>query len=140
MNIQKILLSSVLIWIVSTLFAWLTCGWLFNWVYQIEPIIWLTPEVMMSANNMIASNIIGIFMSIIFVSVYAWLHGNFPGKTNIRKGLNYGFMVWLVGALAGMVGMPFYMTIAWTVVIYWLVQALVVSLIKGAIVGAIYKD
>jgi hypothetical protein len=36
--------------------------------------------------------------------------------------------------------MPFYMTIATTVVIYWIIGALFLSVINGAIVGAIYKE
>nr|AAU82643.1 hypothetical protein GZ18H11_16 [uncultured archaeon GZfos18H11] len=52
----------------------------------------------------------------------------------------YGILVWLVGALTGIASMAFYMTIATTVVVYWILQALVLGLINGAIVGVIYKE
>ena len=52
----------------------------------------------------------------------------------------FGFFVWLVGAFSGLASMPFFMTIAVTVVIYWIIQALVFNLINGAIVGMIYKE
>lgn len=52
----------------------------------------------------------------------------------------YGILVWLVGALTGLASMPFYMTIATTVIVYWIIQALVLNLINGAIVGAIYME
>jgi hypothetical protein len=42
--------------------------------------------------------------------------------------------------LSGIASMPFYLTIATTVVVYWIIQALALNLINGAIVGAIYKD
>jgi hypothetical protein len=54
--------------------------------------------------------------------------------------MTYGILVWLVGALTGIASMPFYMTIATTVVVYWILQALVLGLINGAIVGVIYKE
>ncbi len=52
----------------------------------------------------------------------------------------YGFFVWLLGAFTGIASMSFYMTISTTVVIYWIIQGLVISIISGAIVGAIYKE
>ena len=58
----------------------------------------------------------------------------------MKKGMIYGILVWLVGALTGIASMPFYMTIATTVVVYWILQALVLGLINGAIVGVIYKE
>ena len=138
MKAKKIIISGIVLWIVNTIFIWLTCGWLFTWVYEIEPIIWLTPEVMMSTSNMIWSNIIALGAAILFTLVYAILYKGIPNK-GVKKGLTYGFLFWLVGPLTGIIGMPFYMTISTTVVIYWLIQLFIISLVKGAIVGAIYK-
>jgi hypothetical protein len=138
MNAKKIILSAVIIWIIGTVFGWLTCGWLFNSVYRIEPIIWLSPEAMMDTTNMVLANVVGIFTSLIYVSVFAYLYKGIPGE-GVKKGIHYGFIVWLVGALSGMITLPFFMTIAITVVIYWVLQALVLNLINGAIIGAIYK-
>ena len=36
--------------------------------------------------------------------------------------------------------MGFFMTIATTVIVYWIIQALIINLIDGAIVGSIYKE
>ena len=138
MNITRVLISGVIIWIVSFFFSWLTCGWLFNWVYELPPNIWVDPEIMMSAGNMIGANIAGLIGAILFALVYAILYNGIPGD-GIKKGLIYGFLMWLVGALIGMATMPFYMTIATTVVIYWILNALVINLINGVILGAIYK-
>jgi len=138
MNARRILLISIILWIVGTLFVWLTRMWLFGWVYTIAPIIWLSPEEVTSTNNMVVANVMGFFSSVIFVAVYAFLYKGIPGK-GVEKGIKYGLIVWLVGALVGIAPMPLYMTIAPTVVIYWIVQALVLDVIKGAIVGAMYK-
>ena len=138
MNIKRIALASIVIWIVGSIFTMLTCAWLFNWVYEIPPIIWKTPEAIMATNNMIGSYAFGLLVAVIFVSVYAWLSDKLPGR-GAKKGMTYGFIVWLVGAVSGMITMPFYMTIATTVVVYWIIMSLVTNLIYGAIVGAIYK-
>ena len=138
MNITRVLISGVVIWIVSFLFGWLTCAWLFNWVYELPPNIWVDPEIMMSTGNIIGVNIIGLIAAILFALVYAILYNGIPGD-GIKKGLIYGFLMWLVGALVGLATMPFYMTIATTVVIYWILNALVINLINGVILGLIYK-
>jgi MFS family permease len=129
MDIKRILISGVVIWLVGTVFGFLTCGWLFNWVYTLPPNIWKDPAV----------NLTGLACAIIFTSVYALLYKGIPGE-GVKKGMTYGILVWLVGALTGIASMPFYMTIATTVVVYWLLQALVLGLINGAIVGSIYKE
>ena len=51
-----------------------------------------------------------------------------------------GLIVWLLGALSVIASMPFYLAIATIVVLYWLIQALVLNVINGAILGAIYKE
>lgn len=138
MNWKRFILSAILIWIVGSVMAMLTCGWLFNWVYEIPPRIWVDPETIMSTPNMVGSYAGGLIISILFVLVYAVLYKGIPGK-GVKKGLMYGFLVWLVGAVSGLLTSPFYMTISVIVVVYWIAQALVVNLINGAIIGAIYK-
>ncbi len=139
MNVKRIVISGVVIWIVGSILGYLTCGWLFNWIYELPPNIWQDPAVIMSAGNFIGSNIIGIIRGILFALVFAVLYKGIPGK-GVVKGMIYGVLMWLVGALSGMSTMPFYMTIATGVVIYWIIQALVLNVISGAIVGAIYKE
>ena len=140
MNFKKVLFAGVAAWLVQTIIIWLTCGWLFTWVYEIPPNIWLGPEAMMSPNNMIWSNLFSLIANILFVLGFAWLYKGIPGSTGVKKGIIYGLIIWLVAALPGMGSMPFYMTIASGVVVYWVIQALVINLIRGAIVGAIYKQ
>ena len=139
MNVKKILISGAIIWFVNSLFGWLTCGWLFNWVYRVPPNIWKDPTTMMSAGNMMGMNLCGIISAMLFVLVYAVLYKGIPGK-GAKKGMTYGFLMWLVGAFSGVISMPFYMAIATTVVVYWIIQALIMGLINGAIVGTIYVE
>lgn len=138
MNAKRVVIATVILWVVSTAIIWLMCGWLFSWVYEIPPNIWLSPEAMMTTKNIILSNIVNIIGALLFVLVFSVLRKGIPG-TGAKKGLLYGFLIWLVASLAGMATMPFYMTIAKTVIVYWIAQQLVINLIKGAIVGAICK-
>lgn len=139
MNTNRIIGLSFLVWIIGTVFGILTCGWLFNWVYQIPPNIWKAPEQIMSAGNFIGSAIAGLLISFIFVIVYAYLHKKLPYK-GAKNGLFYGFIIWLVSAFSGIISMPFYMTISVVVVVYWIISALILNLINGAIIGALYKE
>ncbi len=93
---------------------------------------------MMATGNMIGMYTLSLIMSLFFVLVYEIFYKGIPGKKGVKKGMTYGFLISMVSAI-GMATMPFYMTIAWTVVIYWVIQAIVFNVIKGAIVGAIYK-
>jgi hypothetical protein len=102
--------------------------------------IWKSSEAMTSGTNMFWSYFLGLATSIIFVLVYVALYNGLPGKKGSNKGIVYGFIVWLVGSLSGMISMPFYMNIAWAVVIYWIIQALVFNFIRGLIVGGTYKE
>ncbi|MFH1453866.1 MAG: hypothetical protein ABIH00_07790 [Armatimonadota bacterium] len=139
MKTGKILLAGFIMWIVSTVVGIVTCGHLFNWVYKIPPVIWKDPAMMMNTTNMALMNLVGLISSIIFALVYAVFYKGIPGQGAV-KGMTYGFFIWMVSALIGVGSMPFYMTIATTVVIYWILQALFVNLVNGAILGFIYKE
>ncbi len=139
MNTKKIIGAGLAVWITTALYGWLTCGWLFNWVYKLPPNIWRTPEEMASVSSLLWTNLIGLAVALIFVKIYAYLHKALHGE-GAKKGMKYGLIIWLVGALSGMAALPFYMTVANTVVIYWIISALALNLINGAIVGVMYKE
>lgn len=139
MNKKRALGAGIIVWLSSTLFGWLTCGWLFNWVYQIPPNIWKTSDELGSGNSLLWTNLIGLAVALIFVGVYANLHKALSG-VGAKKGMKYGFIVWLVGAVSGLAALPFYMTIATTVIVYWIISSLIINLINGAIVGAMCRE
>ena len=140
MNAKRVVIAGVVVWIVSSIFFFLTCGWLFKWVYKLPPNIWRDWATMQAtALNLIGPHVIGIIRALLFALVFAIIYRGIPGK-GVTKGMIYGVLLWIVGALSGLAAMPFYMTIATTVVIYWIIGALVLSVVNGAIVGAIYKE
>lgn len=139
MNLKKIFTAGIVIWVVDIVFILLTCGWYFRWIYEIPPIIWKAPEEMTTFTSIFWTYLLKLLVAVIFVLVFAALYKGLPGK-GASKGLAYGFIIWLVCAFSGMIIMPFYMTIAPTVIVYWIMQALALNIINGLIVGSMYKN
>ncbi len=139
MNTKRIFFASVVVWIFGILYTMLTCGWLFSWVYTIPPVIWKSPEMMATPTYMILSLLVGLVSSFIFVAVFALLYKGIPLK-GLKKGLLYGFLAWLIGPFVGIVGMPIYMMIANTVIIYWLINFFIAYLVMGLLTASIYKE
>ncbi|MBU0567218.1 hypothetical protein KJ693_03880 [bacterium] len=136
MRIRRMLIAGVVSRIAGTILGIMTCGWLFNWVYALEPTeIWKP----MAGPPPLWFNLAGLALGIILALVYALLIKSIPGK-GIVKGLVFGLFVWLVGILPGMLATYTFMRIATTVVIYWTIQGLVVLLVEGVIIAAIYGN
>jgi len=135
MNTKKAVIAGVLAAVVSFIFSWLTCGWLFNWVYALPPIEVWKP---ITSTNMAFSALTTLFFGIVLALVYALLYKGLPIK-GLKKGLLYGFIVWLVGTLPGMASTYSFTVIAPGVVIYWTLIGLVHYLLLGLVIAAIYK-
>lgn len=139
MNIKRVLIAGIAVTIVGAIFSMLTCGWLFNWVYLLEPTNVWKPMEDLGGMWYLWVNLGGLFIGIIFALVYALLYKGIP-KTGVRKGICYGFLVWLIGTVPGMFATYMFMAVATTVVIYWTVSGLVQYLLLGAVIGLIYKE
>ncbi len=135
MKLVRILVASVAVTVFNVVVGGLTCGWLFNWVYKIEPTnVWKPmegpPGVVFLAGS--------LALSLILVLVYVLLRKGIPGPNRLVKGLVFGLCVWAVGVLPGMLSTFTFMTVAATVLIYWTALLLVVLPLKGLIIAAIY--
>lgn len=134
MKIGKVVLAGVVVGILKSIWGWLTCGWLFNWVYTLEPTsIWKPVEEMPFG----MMNVTNILFAFLLALVYALINKGLPGK-GIVKGLWFGLFVWLVGALPGTFALGMVTIMAHGVVIYWLISFLVVNLWQGLLIAAIY--
>jgi len=137
-NIKRVIAAAIAVTIVGFIYSWITCGWLFNWVYTLEPInVWKPMGDM--TTWMTWMNIGGFILNIILVGVFAYLYKGIPCK-GIKKGLCFGLIVWLVGTLPGMFSTYMLMTVNTTFVIYWIFNSLVKYLLLGAVIAAIYKE
>ncbi|MEW6103358.1 MAG: hypothetical protein AB1630_06025 [bacterium] len=133
----KVLLAGVVVGILGSIWGWLTCGWLFNWVYTLEPTnVWKGPEAM-TPGFMALANLLGILFAILMALVYALLYKGIPGK-GVLKGLCFGLFVWLVGTLPGNVMAGMWSVINPTVICYWVISGLVTNLWQGLVIAAIY--
>ena len=137
MKIGKIVIAALAVTIFNTVFGGLTCGWLFTWVYKIEPThVWKAMEGPPGLDFLAGS----FLLNIVLVIVYAVLLKGIPGKNKLVKGLVFGLCVWAVGVLPGMLATYAFMTVATEVVIYWTLIGLVETPLKGIIIAAIYGE
>ncbi len=137
MDIRKIVLATLLVWMLRLTVIGVICGSFFKWMYQIPPLIWKDSWIILSPGNIIASMVSCLGVSFIFVVIYAWIHSILPGN-KLTKGFNYGFIVWLLGTLSVMATFSMIITIDPSVLVYWMMQGLSVALISGAAVALIY--
>ena len=138
MNYKKIFFLGILLWLVTALFMWLSCGWLFEWIYKVSPTkLWESHKVIMKLPNVIGRNFFCLLHSWIFVFVYALLYKGVP-VNGYKKGIVFGSLVWLLSSFTGFAMLGFIMKIAKGVIIYWILQSLILNWIKGFIVGIWY--
>jgi uncharacterized membrane protein YagU involved in acid resistance len=137
MKWKNILLATVVIAVVHNALSWLTCGWLFNWMYtDVDPVyVWKAPEEM----GVLGFFIAGFLFSFIFAWVYAFINKGIPGK-GVMKGITYGTLIWLTGCFAVMVSLGLSTVIAPQVLIYWGIGGLVYKMIGGGILAYIYGE
>lgn len=137
MKTGKVLLAALAVSIFHFVFGALTCGWLFTWVYTIEPVnVWRH----MDGPPGIGFNL-GIFLlNVIFVSIYVLLKKGIPGKTRFARGLAFGLCVWAVGILPGMFATAYFMTVSSVVVVYWTVMGLIETPVMGLIAALVYGE
>ncbi|MFH1691168.1 MAG: hypothetical protein ABIC68_01150 [Candidatus Omnitrophota bacterium] len=133
----KVLLAALAVSVFHMVFGALTCGWLFSWVYTIEPVnIWRHMDGPPGPGFMLGT----FLFNIIFVIVYVVLKKGVPGKTKLIKGLVFGLCVWAVGILPGMFVTAYFMTVAPVVVVYWILIGLIETPLKGLIAALVYGE
>ncbi len=136
MNYWRIFIAGVVVTVFEAAVGMITCGWLFKWVYEIEPTnIW---RVMDAPPTAYYSGVMAL--NIVLALVYALLVKGIPGKNKLIKGLVFGLCVWAVGALPAMLSTYMFMTVGLTIVIYWTITGLIFTPLMGLIIAAIYGE
>ena len=91
MKYWRIFIAGVVVTVFGTAVGWITCGWLFNWVYKIEPTnIWRRMDTIPVAYYQAS-----LALNIVLAFVYALLVKGIPGKNKLIKGLVFGLIMWL---------------------------------------------
>lgn len=136
MNKGRALIAAIAVTAFHAVWGFLTCGWLFNWVYVLPPVtIWRAPVEMTPL--FWTFQYIGCFiLSFIFVIVLKWIARGLPG-TRLVKGLAFGFIAWLIGTLPGMFAAAFFMSVNPVWPIYSLINQLIAYPLMGLIAASI---
>ena len=110
-------------------------GWIFNGQYlNSDPALWKE----MAGNWWIYMLAFNLVVGLILALVYGVLHNGIPDK-GISKGIQFGFWVWLVGSVPGLLMTIITMAVPAELVVIWIVSNLFNLLIAGIILGAVIK-
>ncbi len=134
MKIWKPLVAILAVTVLGVAVGFVSCGMLFNWVYELEPTNVWKP---MTGPPGVMFQLAHLGLNVVLVAAYLLIRKGLPGKSGLIKGLTFGLGVWAVGTLPGMFSTYAFMTVAPTVIIYWTILALVLCPLKGIIIAAI---
>lgn len=138
LNWKRILLASVVVTVVSFVLSGITCGWLFNWVYSLEPTSVWKPQEAMNTMWFVWMMLAGFFFALVFATIYAILKKSIPAR-GVMKGACFGLMIWFVSSLPMEFSSFMIMNIAPGYIVYSLIMGLVDNIVKGVIIAWIYK-
>ena len=134
----KFFIAFVSIWFAAGTLGALLDGWLFRWVYDLEPAFWRESFLATSGGAVAGLAVVGSLQTMILIVVYQFVNFHrFP--EGIAKGLAYGVMVWLFTAMV-MAPLVFMIEMELMVIIYWIFQALLMNLASGLILGLVYRS
>jgi len=137
MKIGKILIASIAVFVFNVIVGMVTCGWLFNWTYKLEPTTAWKP---MSGPPGIGFMIGSFILGAILVSVYAIFRKGIPGNNSLARGFVFGICIWAVSTLPGMFATYAFMNVAAGWIIYMTIHGLIFIPVKGIIIASIYGE
>lgn len=76
---------------------------------------------------------------LIFAGVYAVIANGVPGKTLLKKGVNYGLLIWLIGSIPGYLALILLINLPIDLIAYWTVTGLIINILAGAAIVRIVK-
>jgi hypothetical protein len=91
------------------------------------------------AEFFVASIVSAVIIALIYAVTYDLINKSLPGKTDIKKGLQYGFLLFMLVQIPGLLGMWLLINLPALLLIYWAISSLVVLLIGGIAIAKIVK-
>ncbi len=76
---------------------------------------------------------------LIFAGIYTVIEKGIPGKTVIKKGINYGLLMWLVAGIPFTLSLVLLINLPYDLIAIWAVTSLIIYLIVGATTARIVK-
>ena len=83
------------------------------------------------------SIVTGLATGIIYAAVYAKISKSLTSKTALRKGLEYGLILFLMVQIPGLLGMYMLINLPAMLMVYWGVSSLFIALIGGIVIAKI---
>ncbi len=124
------ILTGIILFILSSLEGWLGSG-----LYAAsEPLLWKD----MSGNWWLYNLVFNIIVGLLLTLVYGIFYNSLPDQGTVR-GLQYGFWIWLVGTVPGLLMTLLSMAAPEELVVSWLVGGLFNYLLVGMVMGAMYQ-
>ncbi len=110
-------------------------GWLSGGLYLAsDPGLWKE----MTGNWWLSSLIADLVIGLIFTLVYGIFYSSIPDK-GVGKGIQYGFWIWLVGTVPGLIMTFLTMAVPGELVVTWLITGLLNFLVMGILLGLMYQ-
>ena len=85
------------------------------------------------------SLLFGLLGGILFALVYTVIKEGIPVKSIAKKGLFYGFLVFLVGGVPGYLALILLVNLPFALIIIWAAETLVINLLGGMIAAWLNK-
>lgn len=131
----RLVLAALAMSAFDIIFGMITCGWLFSWVYRLEPAyVWRKmeggPGLFFMAGMLVLHFVLAV--------VYSYLHVGIPYQTLALKGLFFGLCLWGVSTLPMVLSTYTFMNVANGVLIYWTFSLLIQKVVKALILAFIY--
>ena len=133
MKIVKMYIAAAAITVAEFIMTFSASANFFKWIFKLPPAnIWKTMHGAPTTEYYIGT----LVLNILFVLAFAILYNGIPGE-GIKKGLIYGFLVWLVGILPGMFASYLFMNMAQEAILYLTILGLVMTAVKGVVTALI---
>lgn len=143
-NIGKLMLSAVLFLVIAQIIHSL-CAFL-GMCYYMDPTycqVW--SKIMIPTPGppppsfMLYSILFNFIGGLLFSLVYVVIKSGVPGTSNIKKGLMYGLLIFLVAGIPGSLALILLINLPLCLISLWLVEGLIIDLLGGIIVVGINK-
>lgn len=135
MNIKKFWISVIVTFFVYGILQFVIHGWLLQKLYMDTAHLWKSEAMMQSRfyGHLLAD----FFFALLFCFIY--VKGYEPHKAGAAQGIRYGLYMGLFVQLPMVFTYFVVFNAPGTLLVWWLIYGLLVSIICGGVLGAIYK-
>ena len=124
------ILVGIILFVLSSVENYLTGG-----IYtSSDPALWRV----MAGDWWVYMLVFNLIVGLLFVLVYGIFYSSIPDK-NAARGLQYGFWIWLIGMVPGLLLTMLMMAVPEELVVVWLVTGLFNYLLAGLLTGSMYR-